>query len=230
MRSIAIVLGAGIMALALVEACQGGPLASDTNAHLKGTKVFSKIISGTPFTTNVDYAVYAPGQFLSSVALDTPPDPSGGSDPSFLTDWVYAYEVFPQTHLVKDLTVFTTVHAVPNGYEGTNHIGNYSFAPELGAIPNTWQFNTASNPQRIANAKWTNTAGIPIGGHSDIYYFTSPYSPKFATASVFGGGPLLVSSTLPSPVPEPTTATLSAIGFAVIGLFVARRRLRRRTA
>lgn len=219
MRSIANLSAAGFAVLLLAGIAAAGPLPTDPNA-IPGWQG-SKVLTSAKITATVEYAVYAPGDFDTSLALDTPVDPSLDSD------YVYAYEVFAGALPVKDLTVQTTLGAIPMSYVGTNHIDHYSFNPELGTAPNNWFFNTGTNPTRVTNAKWTSSLGIPSGGHSDILFFTSPFPPQFLTSSISGGGTNIATSTLPSPIPEPTTAALSVI--AAVCLFAARR-LRARKA
>src|SRR5262245_23020689 len=64
-----------------------GPLVGDPAAMLgwSGNKNFN---NPGKIQADVNYAVYAPGQFSLSAALGNPFDPSGG------TDYVYAYEIF----------------------------------------------------------------------------------------------------------------------------------------
>jgi hypothetical protein len=210
---------AGVLFLSLTAAALAGPLPLDP-AGISWAQG-SKIISSAKITATVEYSVYAPGQFSSSLALGNPADPSLGAD------YVYAYEVFSSSVPFKDLTIATVSGSIPLAYAGTNHVDNV-FAPNGGTAPTAEIFNVAISPSRIINAKWTFSTAIDAGtGFSNILFFTSPYSPQFNTASISGGGTNLASSTLPSPIPEPATVTLAAVAAACL---LAARRFRSRTA
>jgi hypothetical protein len=210
---------AGILFLTWTAAAVAGPLPLDP-AGISWAQG-SKVISSAKITATVEYSVYAPGQFSSSLALGNP------ADPSFGADYVYAYEVFSSSVPFKDLTIATVSGSVPLSYAGTNHVDNV-FAPNGGTAPDAEIFNVAISPSRIINAKWTFSAGLPSGtGFSNILYFTSPFAPRFNTASISGGGTNLASSTLPSPIPEPATVMLAAVAAACL---LAARRFRSRTA
>src|SRR5262245_8466311 len=85
---------AGVVLASLASTAVAGALTSDPNAipGWQGSIVMTGTNGSALLKTNVDYAVYAPGQFGTSVAMGynahTPLDPSSG------TQYVYAYEIF----------------------------------------------------------------------------------------------------------------------------------------
>jgi len=203
----------GFVLLLLGGSALAGPLPSDPNAL--NLWQGSKIITSAKITATIEYAVYPPGQFASSAALNNPTDPSGG------TDYVYAYEIVAGTQTVKDLSVGITPGGVP---AASTNIGNYSFAPEFGVAPTSSVFilQTVPPPTKVTSAKWTNTsATLWQNTHSDILYFTSPFAPQLFISSISGGGTAIATNQLPSPIPEPSTAILAAVGF--VSLLLARR-------
>jgi len=195
-----------------------GPLPADPNALVgyKGASAFSGTAGAATLKASVEYAVYAPGAFATSAALGFPTDPSGG------TQYVYAYEVLNNLG-GSSRVVNLSVSLIPTA--AAANVTNNAGTPELGLAPDLSQLiPVAGNPK--TNVKWTWTPTLfTTGLHSDILLFTSPYAPQFLVASMQGGNTTAASSTLPSPVPEPTTLVLG--GSALFGL-LAFRSVRRR--
>jgi len=207
--------------VSLAGSAVAGPLPTDPNAMAgwKSTSSFLASNGGFTLKVNVEYAVYAPGMFGSSVALGIP----GAIDPSGGTNYVYAYEALNQgtgTALMTSLSVGLDPGALPSG------IGNDAVSPELGTAPNLSQFIPVGvNPP--SSAKWSyTTTSLGPGNHSDILFFTSPFGPKMILASMVGGHATFASSALPTPLPEPASAVLSAL--AALGMLAAHCVRRRR--
>ena len=178
---------------------KGGLLASDSAAYNDGTTTWR----GTqPFTSfglldvNVDYAVYAPGQFQLSSALHNPTDPSGG------TQYVYAYQLLNDVGGTLPVTAFS-VGFTEAGTDGRNkavlNVSDVSPFP-AGAAPS----NTAYNGQ---SAVWNYATAMATGNESAVLVYTSPYPPETDYASV-QGGIATDQERLPSPVPEPASGLL----------------------
>ena len=204
--------------LLLSSSTMGGMLATDTNAMpaWQGTQTY--LCSGgnmgfAPFLhADVDYAVYAPGDFGLG------DDPSGGED------YVYAYQIF-HTGLEGNNPIFgdgdDSVKQFTVGLDGDEAADNIGYLVGTGLAPDSHLFNTTS-------AVWNYDANvIPPGDpapHSAILLFTSPNSPEWDTGVVLGVG-ALGEEALPSPIPEP--GTLCLLGWVATALFfscLARRR------
>ncbi len=192
-----------IVALLQGSVAKGGLLATDSAAYNDGTTTWR----GTqPFTSfglldvNVDYAVYAPGQFQLSSALQNPTDPSSG------TQYVYAYQLLNDVGGTLPVTAFsvgfTDVGDTDAGTEGANklvsNVGYISPFP-AGAVPS----NTAYNGQ---SAVWNYATALTTGTESAVLVYTSPYPPETDFASVQGFAS--DQERLPSPVPEPASGLL----------------------
>jgi hypothetical protein len=195
-----------MLAVALfVAPALAGPLSTDPAAMIHNTQAFD----GTLLHATVDYAVYAPGQFSTSVALGAPGNPP--PDPSLGQDYVYAYQIINLSNsatFVSELSVGLYPHAVP--VTSTN-IGNFVGPPsDVAAVsPDFSQFNPTIGPK--SSSIWNYSTGeVDPMQHSDILYFTSPFGPTTKTSSLFGGES--VSKLLPTPVPEPASLTLFVLG------------------
>jgi hypothetical protein len=209
-------------ALMLLSAtATAGPLPTDPNAYLQGSALMSNTLGSNVLKSEVEYGVYAPGQFSASVALGNPVDPSGG------TAFVYAYEIFDDSNggnaLVLNLSVgIDYLHrptAIPVGWP-SNQVGHVAGPDGPGVGPALSQFlPTISDPKH--NIKWTyTTTQIHPGEHSDILIYTSPFHAHMFLSSMTGGSGTIASNNLPSPVPEPATAVLAVV--AVICLLAAK--------
>jgi hypothetical protein len=214
---------------ACVGSASAGILPSDPNAFLQGSKVFSGgNLLGQTLISRVEYGVYAPGMFGTSVALGLP----AGFDPSGSTEYVYAYQIF--NDIGGQLRAATlSVDLVPGVISNLAFVSHAAGTPAGGLAPTNWDFiPIAVNPP--ANVKWSFLSPnlLNTGLKSDILLFTSPLGPTFRNASLTGGsgsiappvaGPFV---TLPSPTPEPSTLVLaaSAVGLLAAG-YLRRRRV-----
>jgi hypothetical protein len=213
-----------LVLVSLVNVGIAGPLTTDPNAlsAWQGTTLFSGTVGSFTLKANVDFAVYAPGQFGTSAAMGfpghSPADPSGGAE------YVYAYEIFNSVSggnaIDLNLSVGLAVGGIPNG---STNITNDPLTPAGGIAPDASTFIPGTDPEQ--SAKWSYNNGLAIGAHSDILIFTSPFAPQLLLSSMQGGHATTASSPLPSPVPEPATMTLSLVSSAaLIGFARFRRR------
>jgi len=217
--NVATLFRAAVALVSLAGFAIAGPLPTDPNALAawRGSTLFT---NGGSLKVDVEYAVYAPGQFDTSAALGfpshVPVDPSGG------TQYVYAYELFNNvggTFVDLNLSVGVAVGGIPNG---STNITNDPGTPEGGVPPNHSEFIPGSDPEQAA--KWSYDSGLAVGAHSDILLFTSPFGPQFFQSSMQGGHATVASSQLPSPVPEPAGVVLAVIGAAMVSLLARWRR------
>jgi len=191
---------------------KAGPLPLDPNALggiYQGSVSFpTKVIGPSSLSADVDFAVYAPGHFNLSFP---------GQDPSGGTQWVYAYEVYSTSVAAGPSPAsFFSVGILPiSGGPAAAGATNIEHLPLVaGQAPGNSAFSSTS-------ATWDFTAvPISLGSNSDILLFTSPHAPTMQSASVQGGG-LGISHSLPSPVPEPSTFVLLAVG--CVSVLVMRR-------
>ncbi len=209
-----------IVVLLHAGVAKGGLLASDSAAYNDGATTWR----GTqPFTSlglldvNVDYAVYAPGQFQLSSALHNPTDPSGGAQ------YVYAYQLLNDVGGTLPVTAFsvgfTDAGDSDAGTEGANkQVSNVSFVSPfpVGAAPS----NTTYNGQ---SAVWNYATALTTGSESAVLIYTSPYAPETDFASVQGFAS--DQERLPSPVPEPAGFLLIAFSGACVLAVRSRYRL-----
>jgi hypothetical protein len=189
-------------------------LATDANAipGFHGTQDFSTAVGTLSMKGEVDYAVYAPGQFKLTFGP--------GSDPSADKGYVYAYQMHNTGGTADRDLGFLSVGFNPASAGGSNPTDlGIILVGDHGDDPSSSSFIPASGPP-YASATWNFTTTLPDGHFSEILLFTSPFPPEFYDSSVQGGG-LSKQSRLPSPVPEPGTA-LAACG--LMGALLVRRR------
>jgi len=226
--------GVGLVVLfACTSAAMGSYLPFDPNAYNDGTTTWrgtqpfaaSIPVPGFNVMVNVDYAVYAPGAFSTSAALGNPTDPSNG------LQYVYAYQLWNNVGGDSALSAFSVGFAdaadSDGATEGTNklpaNIGYVNITGDTGVSPSSQAF-TYSLAGNAQSAFWDYSSGLPVGGHSNVLIYTSPYPPETDTAMVQGS--LSDTQRLPSPVPEPATGLL--LGVATAFLLAARVRCARR--
>jgi hypothetical protein len=207
-----------VLAFVLTQAAsvaQAGPLPLDGNAlggANQGTQTFQNKGGPTTLTVDVEFAVYAPGQFTKSFGA--------GSDPSGGTDFVYAYEAFNRNvpPLARSLASFTV--SLLAGAGATNIEYLPTVFGSFGLLPASSSFG--GSPSNAARWDFTGQT-IGTDENSQVLLFTSPNPPTEMISSVVGGG-LANSQFLPSPIPEPASWALLVTG----SLALVYRRLRAR--
>ncbi len=210
-------LGASLVCILLAPVAMAGPLATDPAAipGWKGSSPFSGTNASVTNTVNaiVDFAVYAPGQFSTSVALGNPVDVSGG------TEYIYAYEMFRsgEDAGLSALSINLVPNAVPLA---STYVGHIATTPEGGIAPISSNFVGLKQ-----SVRWNFIPALAGNTHSDILFFASPYGPQWLNATVGGTFTTAALALLPTPVPEPATGLLALLG---IGLLFGVNRLRRR--
>ncbi|MEX0936494.1 MAG: PEP-CTERM sorting domain-containing protein [Pirellulales bacterium] len=226
-RTSTVVLGVLSVVFGLAQAATAGPLPTDPNAlpAWQGSVTFD---GTTPVATNltveVEFAVYAPGQFSTSAALGSPVLPAGAAD-----HYVYAYQVF--NTLDGDLafgSLSVGFQDLVDFVDDLENPANASFLSGFGADPSdasliapsgvptsvVWDFDPLLAPGDSVD-----------GENSTVLYYTSLFPPEFDRATVIGSLGTFDIQQLPSPTPEPGSLVLALAGVAMLSLY---RGLRRR--
>ncbi len=206
--SFGIILSIAIASVLLMSTTASAELTSYfSSALLSGTKNFSAM---GKLIVDVDYAVYAPGDF-----------PLAGYDPG-PGQYVYAYQ------LINKDTSTDSIQKITIGLDSNAWPLNIAEIPDPSppeGVPSAPSF-TGSPP---GSAAWTysSTVNVTPGSKSEILLFTSQFEPQWKSSTLRGFGVGVIGNVtggLPSPVPEPC----AALGFLLAGgLFVLARLLRR---
>jgi PEP-CTERM motif-containing protein len=179
----AMFVGGSIAQAGILADNDGGALAGFT-----GTKFFDDNFFGFTVSANVDYAVFAPGAF--GVAFP-------GLDPSGGTDYVYAYQIDNLDTNITKLTV---------GLDGDEALGSIGSIADVGAVDPSAALYVGSGP---SSAAWDFT-GLGNGQSSALLFFTSAEAPELHISTV--AADWSNTQDLPSPLPEPASLSLLAIG------------------
>lgn len=196
-RTSAVVAAAALLAGMAAGNAQAGILAIDGNglAAWRGTAVMEHLFDGPTVTMDVDYCVYAPGDFAESFGFD----PGAGR-------YVYAYQIVDNP---GNYAVQLSLHLDDD--EDANNI-SYIAASAYGFDPNVARFADFT-------ALWLFNPVLPADTDSTILYFTSPWGPEWDNAALTGNDFFSdMVEVLPSPTPEPgTLIMLAAGGILVLG-------------
>lgn len=141
-------------------------------------------------SANVDFAVFAPGTFPFA-------DPSAG------TEYVYAYQIANRDSAISKFTV---------GLDGDEPLGSIGFITDLGLIDPTASAFVGAGP---TSAAWDFTAPgtLAFDDSSAILIFTSAAAPELDSATVQAAW--ANTQQLPSPLPEPASLGLVALGLGL---------------
>src|SRR5688572_27381628 len=133
-------------------------LATDVNAMsgFKGTVDFTSVIGPLTMAAEVDYAVYAPGQFNLTFGA--------GADPSNGAHFVYAYQIHNTGIIASDRDpAFLSV-----GFDPLDHQANIGFLnANLGLDPSAVAFIPVANPP-FHSATWDFNPVIADGQSSEV--------------------------------------------------------------
>lgn len=203
---------AAILLLALGAVARGGLLQGDPNA-LSSWRGFTNVQNSFTFSVftlsvnaNVEFAVYEPGKFTMSFPAAAP---IGGSE------YVYAYQIFNLTTDSSSVTALTVGLDGDEPFNMGTTLGNIGFVAGTGDVsPSAGYLAPSDGLTSPTSARWAFSV-LPVGESSDVLYFTSPAQPESDSATVTGSWPAttqLLPSPSNTPVPEPTTLGVLALG------------------
>jgi uncharacterized protein (TIGR03382 family) len=152
---------------------------------------------------NVDFAVWAPGQFPGNYV------PFAGFLPANPADYVYAYQVYNNGPGHGASTRQFSQLGINSAGGVINSLGkDPTFDPSGVDVDTPFAF---LSPQGASYQFLVPT--IQVNQFSVVLLLTSPNAPTFSQASVFDSG-LSANGQVPMPIPAPATLTLLALGAA----------------
>jgi len=154
-----LVAGVAVL-LGCVGLATAGPIAGGADAMpgFFGTVYYNYTAGGETLTAQVDYAVYAQGDYP-------------GTDLSVGADYAYVYQIFNDVASTVGVEWFSV--GLESGAIARNQGEDTSAgAPGQGGGESPWMARVGST-----SVSWTFDPGVPVGGHSTTLLFTSPYGP-----------------------------------------------------
>ena len=186
--------------MAVVCAVAGGAAFADATiaddqtegcALISGTEAFS----AGEWDADVDYAVYAPGQY-----------PGSHIDKDI--NYIYAYQIFNDSASTATLSHLSVGLGEDAGAANPRFDDGYGVSG--GIFPAlSWLVGTPPGSVQWTGAQWAPST------HSTVLLFSSPNSYTFDSATLVNHGTSDTQS-LPSPVPEPATLLLLCGGVVPI--------------
>lgn len=180
--------GAIALVLAMPALVLAGPIGNDP-AGLPDYTGSVSFNADDLLLVDLDYAVYEPGVY--------PDDGINGDDPSDGTEYVYAYQAF---NVSADQALTALSIGLPNeGHDAGNALADPlsgvigGLEPSMVIPLSTSMIYRFTSPELVADE------------YSSVVLFTSPYPPALGPGSVQYGS-LVDTQTVPTPIPEPTTA------------------------
>lgn len=214
-------LGAVAVSLLLLACVARGSLITDPHGMNGGSpgqwqNTIRFPTSPQALVVDVEYCVYAPGDF--SLSFPTWTDPTGGSE------YVYAYQVF--NTVTRSYSPKAPVWRFSVGLNGPHE----EQAANIGCViddPN--HKSPTSTVLTLATARWNfdDPNDIEYGYVSNLLVYTSPFSPEMDSGTVGGPAPYskTINPSVPSPAPEPATAGLLGAGLFLLARSKRARRI-----
>ncbi len=183
-----------MIAVVSCPAIVNAALYNDSSAVMADSVTFHGT-SGPTFIGYIDYAVYAPGDYVGSV--------------SFPEQFIYCYQIFNSSTsaAVSDFYIDLETGATAGnpGYDALSSSG----VP--GGI-NPSNSNLISGSILYSFSR----GGIPANQHSSVLYFSSDLAPAMGTGLIIGLNAGMVTVELPTPVPEPATIILLILASPIL--------------
>lgn len=196
--------GIFVVVVLLTGSAAGGVLVTDPNG-MGGEWQDSQHYSGASIEADLDFCVYAPGQFNKTFE---DPVPLVGDD-----NYVYAYQIVEVAigNMGADKSFVRWLKVGLGADEDVDVIGYFDDGSDNLVSPSESKFAAD-----LQSAIWNfNSPTVQVGEHSAILYFSSPFAPEWGSGTMsgwFGAGP----HDVPSPTPEPGTLALMGIGLVAV--------------
>ena len=188
-----LVIATGVVLFALQTTAVAGMINGDPTAFYSGTQEYVSTASG--WTADVDYAVYAPGDYT-------------GTHVDAADHYIYAYQIFSDCSSDETLSTFTLGLLADAEADSATEDTTYG---TLGGEPMVLARFVGDPPP--TSVQWV--LDISWGEHSTVLLFSSPYGYVEALATLADGGEG-DTEFMPTPsevgIPEPVTVCLLAIG------------------
>ncbi|MGB8226429.1 MAG: hypothetical protein WCE45_06145 [Sedimentisphaerales bacterium] len=173
--------------VSIFAVCAEASLYNDPNAmaDFKNKTSFSITMSGKTLKADVEYAVYAPGDYQ-------------GDDQTDGSEYIYAYQISNSTQSNVAIDFFS-VGLIDSSYADYIYTDT-TYGTPGGKDPFAFSFPQSAGYMFIGDA-------LNPGQWSDVLIFSSTYSPTIGFGTVSGGG-LCGMGSLPTPsmlLPEPAT-------------------------
>jgi hypothetical protein len=189
------------------------PLQGHASALISGTTSFTGASTVGLLDVDVDWAVFAPGEFSLAGGVFSP-FPGFGAPSA--TDYIYAYQIYNKgaTHGGVSDTHLSSLNI---------NFGTMGSVSSLGSDPGFDADGTDVNATLAVSFPPTASylfylPSLGVDEFSVVLLLSSPKAPTMSDVSNVIDGGLAINGQLPAPVPSPAAAVLGLIGLAFLGL------------
>jgi hypothetical protein len=179
-------------------------LADDPIAIISGSFSISQTTS-PKFFTHIDYAVYAPGDYIGSY--------------SFPGEYVYCYQLFNDSTSMSNINALT-INIAPDAIVDSTNYDTASLFGIAGGINPVFYAYSRDQVQYLFNSR----NPITVNQHSSVLIFTSDFAPDSIMGTGLLGTTTAGSFSVQIPVPNPEPASLLLLALAAPFLLKTRGR------